>query len=121
MPSDLDEFLEEMGLAPRTLVRQGSFDAPPKVMDPQDPRWKTAEAADPAVVLEEHKGNRPEAYMAVGNLKNILSNAEEILGLLNDKDELPAWVEELIAAAKMTTTKALHYIRARKTPPGQVG
>lgn len=92
----------------------------PKIA-PSDPRWKIALEPNPEVVLEEHPDQKPKAYMAFANLKNVIENAQEILSLLNDNDELPAWVEELLAAAKMTTTKALHYIRSRKTKPDQVG
>jgi hypothetical protein len=57
--------------------------------------------------------------MVFGNLKNIQADVEEILSLLNEEDEPPAWVQEAISGAKAGVTKALHYIRSRKTPPPQ--
>ena len=98
----------------------------PFTPEPHDPRWKTADAQsaekpDPSVVLEEHRGQKPKAYMVFGNLKNIQADVEEILSLLNDEDDPPAWVQEAIAGAKGAVSRALHYIRARKTPPSQDG
>ena len=71
--------------------------------------------ADPSVVVTEHPGVRPAAYMAHSNLKNIVVEAEELLGLLNDRDVLPQWADEAIGSARMNITKALGYVRAEKT------
>lgn len=71
---------------------------------------------DPGVVFKEHDAT-PKSYMGISNLRNIISNCKELLTLMNDQDELPAWLEESIAAAKMGTTKALHYVRGVKSEP----
>jgi hypothetical protein len=71
--------------------------------------------ADPSVVVTEHPGVRPAAYMAHSNLKNIVVEAEELLGLLNDRDVLPQWADEAIGSARSSITKALGYVRAEKT------
>jgi hypothetical protein len=93
-------------------------------MKPSDPRWKVAaetalevQPPDPNVVLHEHASGPKPSYMAISNLRNVMANVEEILGLMNEDDELPAWCEELLFAAKMSTTKALHYIRSKKSQP----
>ena len=92
-------------------------------MHPTDARWKVAASQplalemadpDPGVVLQEHD-TIPKSYMAVSNLKAICRNAREILALLNEQDELPAWTEEMLSVAKTNTEKALSYIRGEKS------
>jgi hypothetical protein len=53
--------------------------------------------------------------MAYSNLNNLISDSTELLDLLNSKDDLPQWVDELLAIAKNNVSKALGYIRAEKT------
>lgn len=90
-------------------------------MRPTDPRWKVGTIAlevgrpNPSVVLEEHEGVTPKSYMAVSNLRAIQHAAEEILGLMNDQDELPAWTEQMIAEAKANLSKARDYIMGEKS------
>jgi hypothetical protein len=69
---------------------------------------------DPSVIITEHEGVEPKAYMAFSNLKNIISDASEILGMLNEKDILPQWADESIANAKMNVSKIMGYIRSEK-------
>lgn len=64
--------------------------------------------------ITEHPGVDPVSYMAFQNLKTISNDCTEILSLLNDKDDLPQWVDELLAIAKFNVSKALDYIRAEK-------
>lgn len=70
--------------------------------------------ADPRVVITEHKNVEPTSYMSAGNLKNIISDASELLSLLNSKDELPQWTDECVTIAKYNISKALGYVRSQK-------
>ncbi len=91
-------------------------------MRPTDPRWKTANVAlevskpDPSVVLHEHEGVTPKSYMAVQNLQAACRASREMLSLMNEQDELPAWCEQLIAEAKASLSKARDYIMGEKSP-----
>jgi hypothetical protein len=71
--------------------------------------------ADPSVVVTEHEGVEPKAYMAFSNLKNIIADASELLGMMNESDVLPQWADEAIANAKMNVTKIMGYVRSEKT------
>jgi hypothetical protein len=73
-----------------------------------------AEQVDPSVVITEHEGVEPAAYMAHANLKNIIVDASELLSIMNEKDVLPQWADEAIANAKMNVTKILGYVRSEK-------
>lgn len=90
-------------------------------MHPSDARWKVSTVAlevgspDPAVVLQEHEGVEPRSYMAVSNLQAIQHAAKEILGLMNEQDELPAWTEQMISEAKANLSKARDYIMGEKS------
>lgn len=92
-------------------------------MRPTDPRWKVSNVAiesrppNPEVVLHEHEGVRPRSYMAVSNLRTIEDAAHEILALLNEEDELPAWCEQLLAEAKSNLGKARDYVKSEKSAP----
>ncbi len=81
---------------------------------------KLAEEVDTSVVIEEHEGVEPVSYMAYSNLKNIVNDAEELLSIMNTKDDLPQWVDELLAVAKNNVTKALDYIRSIKSKTASV-
>ena len=70
---------------------------------------------DPSVVVTEHEGVEPKAYMAFANLKNIIADASELLSIMNEQDELPQWADELISNSKMNVSKALGYVRSEKT------
>ncbi len=69
---------------------------------------------DPSVTLQEHEGT-PRSYMVFNNLKNIIMDASELLSIMNQNDELPAWTQEMVSSAKMNLSKALDYVRAEKT------
>ena len=69
---------------------------------------------DPSIVLHEHEGT-PRSYMVFNNLKNIIMDASELLSIMNQDDELPAWTQELISNSKMNISKALGYVRAEKS------
>jgi len=94
-------------------------------MRPNDLRWKVANVAvevgkpDPSVVLEEHEGVEPKSYMAVQNLQVTCRASREMLALMNEQDELPAWCEQLIAEAKSNLTKARDYIVGEKSEKSQ--
>ena len=91
-------------------------------MHAADPRWKVANLAldmnepDPSVVLHEHEGVSPRSYMAVQNLQAACRASREMLSLLNEQDELPAWCEQLIAEGKANLSKARDYIMGEKSP-----
>lgn len=76
---------------------------------------KSMEDPDPSVVIEEHKDVSPKSYMAAQNLHNIMQDAEELSSLLNDEDDLPQWVDELLAISKSNLDKALSYVRGEKS------
>jgi hypothetical protein len=69
---------------------------------------------DESVVLHEHEGT-PRSYMVFNNLKNIIIEASELLSIMNQDDELPAWTQEMISSAKMNVSKSLDYVRAEKS------
>ena len=79
--------------------------------------FKLAEALDldEDIVIEEHEGVKPVSYMAESNLESIVKNSLELLNLLNDKDDLPQWVDEMLAVANFQVNKALQYVRSEKT------
>ena len=66
------------------------------------------------ITLQEHEGT-PRSYMVFNNLKNIIMDASELLSIMNEHDELPAWTQEMISIAKTNVSKALDYVRAEKT------
>ena len=90
-------------------------------MRPDDPRWKAAAVAlealppDPRIVMHEHEGVEPRSYMAVQNLVAIMHATREIMALMNDQDELPAWCEQLLAEAKANVSKARDYVLGEKS------
>ncbi len=67
-----------------------------------------------SITLHEHEGT-PRSYMVFNNLKNIIMDASELLSIMNENDELPAWTQEMVSSAKMNVGKALDYVRAEKT------
>jgi hypothetical protein len=73
------------------------------------------EEADPSVVITEHEGVKPKAYMAFSNLKNIIAEASELLSMMNEDDVLPQWADETLANSKMNVSKILGYVRGEKT------
>lgn len=75
---------------------------------------------DPSVVVEEHEGVEPVSYMAYANLKNIITDASELLSIMNSKDDLPQWADEALAMAKMNVTKILGYVRSEKVAEAEV-
>ncbi len=77
-------------------------------------QFESLEKVDPAVVVEEHEGVEPVSYMAYSNLKNIITDATELLSIMNSKDDLPQWADESLAIAKMNVTKILGYVRSQK-------
>ena len=91
-------------------------------MRPTDPRWKAASPValearppNPNVVMHEHEGVVPKSYMAVQNLTAIMRAAHEVMALLNEEDELPAWCEQLLAEAKANISKARDYVVGEKS------
>lgn len=73
-------------------------------------------AANKNVVVKEHE-TVPVSYMAHSNLKNIQHDAEELMSLMNDRDDLPQWADEGLTLAKHNLNKALSYVRGQKTEP----
>lgn len=67
-----------------------------------------------SVIIEEHEGVEPVSYMAHSNLTNIISDAKQTLELLNDKDDLPQWTDELLSIAKNNINKVLSYVKSEK-------
>jgi hypothetical protein len=71
-------------------------------------------SVDSGVVIEEHKGAKPVSYMAYSNLKNIITDASELLSIMNAQDDLPQWADESLAIAKNNVNKILGYVRSEK-------
>lgn len=71
-------------------------------------------SVNPSITLEEHEGT-PRSYMVFNNLKTIVADSCELLSIMNEHDELPAWTQEMISIAKYNVAKALDYVRAEKT------
>lgn len=65
--------------------------------------------------MHEHEGVVPKSYMAVQNLTAIMRAAHEVMALLNEEDELPAWCEQLLAEAKANISKARDYVVGEKS------
>lgn len=76
---------------------------------------KSLAEADKDTVIEEHKDVSPVSYMAAQNLHNITQDCEELISLLNDKDDLPQWVDELLSISKNNVNKALSYVKGEKS------
>lgn len=71
---------------------------------------------NPEVVLHEHEeSDRPVSYMVYSNLKNSIMDASELLSLMNEDDELPAWADEMLAISKNNINKVLSYVRSVKS------
>ena len=68
---------------------------------------------DPNVVVKEHEGVEP-SYMVASNLENILSDAKELISIMNSKDDLPAWADEMVSLSKNNLSKVLDYVRSEK-------
>ena len=69
---------------------------------------------DPSVRITEYKGIEP-SYMVVSNMRNTISNCIEIMNLLNEQDQLPAWASEMVSFMKLSSTKVLDFIRSQKS------
>lgn len=70
---------------------------------------------NPEIVVEEHKGVDPVSYMAFSNLKTIINDSKKLLSILNREDDLPQWVDEMLAISKNNVSKSLDYILSEKT------
>lgn len=86
-----------------------------KLADLLESKANHLQKLNPSVVITEHEDVDPISYMAFSNLKNIVKDSNEILEYLNNQDDLPQWVDELLAIAKQNISKALGYIRSEKT------
>ncbi len=89
----------------QSLINNKNFDFSP---DSEDLK------VNKEITLSEHEGV-PRSYMVFNNLKNIIMDASELLSIMNQDDELPAWTQEMISTAKMNVSKALDYVKAEKT------
>jgi len=69
---------------------------------------------NPEIVVEEHD-TQVKSYMAVSNLENIIADSKQLLEIMNDEDDFPQWVDELLAIARQNVSKALGYVRSEKT------
>jgi len=69
---------------------------------------------DPSITVKEHNV-KPISYMAFSNLENIINDSKELLEIMNEEDDLPQWVDELLSISKNNISKALDYIRTEKT------
>jgi hypothetical protein len=76
---------------------------------------KNLQEADKDTVIEEHEDVSPVSYMAAQNLHNLLQDCEELVSLLNDEDDLPQWVDELLSISKNNVNKALSYVKGEKS------
>jgi len=75
---------------------------------------KKLEEVDPDIVVREHEELDPVSYMAYSNLKNIITDSSELLSIINSKDDLPQWADEMLGISKNNVTKVLGYIRSKK-------
>ena len=75
---------------------------------------KFAQKLDKETVVEEHKTNEV-SYMVFKNLDNIISDAQKLKSIMNDKDDLPAWADEQISLSKNNLSKVLDYVSSEKT------
>jgi len=75
---------------------------------------------DPSIVIEEHENVEPVSYMAYSNLKSIINDASELLSIMNAKDDLPQWADELLAISKNNINKALGFVRSEKIKTASV-
>lgn len=66
-------------------------------------------------VISGDDQEKPVSYMAFSNLKNCIANASEVLALMNEKDDFPAWADEMIALSNHNLTKVLGYVRSMKS------
>ena len=70
---------------------------------------------NPAITLQEHpRDGGPVSYMAIGNLKNMKHDLDELMYMLNLCDELPQWVSQSISEAADRISKAKRYVFSRK-------
>lgn len=69
---------------------------------------------NPELIVKEHDNLVPISYMAFNNLKNIINEATQLLAIMNTKDDLPQWADELLAIAKNNVSKTLDYVRSEK-------
>jgi len=66
-------------------------------------------------VINDENDEKPVSYMAFSNLKNCIANASELLALMNEQDDLPAWADEMVALSNHNLTKVLGYVRSMKS------
>jgi hypothetical protein len=73
-------------------------------------------APDKRVLIEEHPigPNEPVSYMAYSNCTNAMHEITEIMELMNLCDDLPQWVDQLIAEGADRFAKAKSYILSQK-------
>lgn len=89
----------------QNLIEKKNFDFAPEESDLK---------VNKNITLNEHEGI-PRSYMVFNNLKNIIMDASELLSIMNENDDLPAWAQEMVSSAKMNLSKALDYVKAEKT------
>lgn len=76
-------------------------------MDNYDFR-RTSEVRSDVVIQEHPVGDGPVSYMAYANLKNARHEIDEISAMLNQCDDLPQWVDQMLAEAtdRLNTVKS---------------
>lgn len=64
--------------------------------------------------LTEHRGVSPRSYMAEENLKAVIRYAEEILDMMNERDDFPDWCDDKLSVAKHLVEDVCTYVANQK-------
>lgn len=64
--------------------------------------------------LTEHRGVSPRSYMAEENLKAVIRYAEDILSMMNEKDDFPDWCDDKLSVAKHLVEDVATYVANQK-------
>jgi len=70
--------------------------------------WKSTKEG----VMEEKDEEYSDPYMAVNQLRTIMHNAQEMIDLIDDKADLPEWVESKITLAEDYIMTVANYMRS---------
>lgn len=109
--SDLEEAKE---IAKDHLKKNEHYYSDLKIMEDKH-NFGDLELDKDKVINDENDDEKPVSYMAFSNLKNCIANASELLALMNEQDDLPAWADEMVALSNHNLTKVLGYVRSMKS------
>jgi len=66
-------------------------------------------------LLVESKEKDYEGEMAISQLKNIVEDAQALLGMLKDDSQLPAWIQSKLTIAEHNLDASLDYMKSQKS------